>query len=1013
MNNNLGLLAGLSGLAFWHKVKGAKTARSVDVSRAITEQRARFNPLRNFTPERLVRAIDNWRIGTLCDLARILEELEQRDDMIIACSQKMKASVARCKHSVQIVEGQENNPVAQQHKKTLEDFWANVRTSSVFCRNERGGFRLLVKQMMDAVHAKYAVHEIIWEPHRDGTIRARFQFVPLWMFENHTGELRYLNYYGAYDGIAMEPGEWMVTVGEGVGIAAAVAAMSKRLSLNDWLLFSEKCGIPGLHAKTGAPEGSDEWEKLVDALRSFGKDWAVVTGHETEVATVSLANSGQTPYPELVKAMNKAISVLYRGADLSTQSGEGGDANGASLQGEESDILEQDACEMLSETLQEQVERFVIEYVYGKGVRPLAYIQIEPNAKEDAKLDMEIDNHLMDAGISLSKNDMLQRYGRTEWKPEDTEDAPVKRQTPQPGALGPDGKPLPAPGGQENANPFGPRALANENDDESARRAAWVSLQDDLKDALSACEKALSAQDEAGLIAALKKLPKTADGHALAAQFKERMKAQLANAKWDDADHPRDKGGRFIKGEGEGRTIETHAYAKDGRHFKLNRKGEHVYGPEAVEDKFSFGKRFNGLAKRKDTPHFDANKSVKDSGKRTFGEMTEKDYYRRDDKPIAYPDGEGPKDGQPKYNWTCGGKKLSAKAAYALERACAEGISGQLLTPETTSVKVRCDYYNGKNQIAQFVGGTGKAKTLYDARTEAARQEAKFRQVDSIVSNYDKLFGTIASDCADGNYEANVAYFLTRTKCRIGGGAKNDNLGALDLTRDHIKVAGDTVTLDFDAKNSHWKQTIRDRRLAKWMGERLKEAKPGEPVLGSRTTPSKVNGYLTSVGDKCGVVKNGDGKGFTAHNIRHAGATRLADELVDKIEIDPAKDRKGYISALASVVRDCGHHIGDTGKLAFEKYISPKVLFKNAPDLLEMDTAWRIANENNAPDGRFGPDIGKYAPVLPDEPFDGYDDEDDDVPFYTEADYERIPVLKELLELVEANDALDAQPDAD
>ena len=484
--------------------------------------------------------------------------------------------------------------------------------------------------------------------------------------------------------------------------------------------------------------------------------------------------------------------------------------------------------------------------------------------------------------------------------------------------------------------------------------------------------------------------------------------AQLANAKWDDAEHPRDKGGRFIKGEGEGRTIETHAYAKDGRHFKFNRKGEHVYGPEAVEDKFSFGKRFDGLAKRKDTPHFDANKSVKDSGKRTFGEMTEKDYYRRDDKPIAYPDGEGPKDGQPKYNWTCGGKKLSAKAAYALERACAEGISGQLLTPETTSVKVRCDYYNGKNQIAQFVGGTGKAKTLYDARTEAARQEAKFRQVDSIVSNYDKLFGTIASDCADGNYEANVAYFLTRTKCRIGGGAKNDNLGALDLTRDHIKVAGDTVTLDFDAKNSHWKQTIRDRRLAKWMGERLKEAKPGEPVLGSRTTPSKVNGYLTAVGDKCGVVKNGDGKGFTAHNIRHAGATRLADELVDKIEIDPAKDRKGYISALASVVRDCGHHIGDTGKLAFEKYISPKVLFKNAPDLLEMDTAWRIANEETPP-----AESDDFQPRLPDAPADGYDDEDDDVPFYTEADYERIPVLKELLELVEANDALDAAPDAD
>ena len=320
-----------SGIGFWRRIRHMKTARSVDVSRAITEQRARFNPMRNFTPDKLVRAIDAWRIGTLCDLARILEELEMRDEMILACSQKMKSSVARCAHSVKIVEGYEEDAEAQEQRKVLERFYANVRTSHVFCRNERGGFRLLVKQMMDAVHSKYAVHEIIWEPKPDGTISARFQFVPLWMFENHTGELRYLNYYGAYDGVPMAPGEWMVTVGDGVGIAAAVAAMSKRLSLNDWLLFSEKCGTPGLHVTTPAAKDSPEWEELVDAVRSFGRDWGAVTDENTKFNTVSLAQSGSIPYPELVRAMNRAISVLYRGADLSTLSGEG-ENTGASLQ---------------------------------------------------------------------------------------------------------------------------------------------------------------------------------------------------------------------------------------------------------------------------------------------------------------------------------------------------------------------------------------------------------------------------------------------------------------------------------------------------------------------------------------------------------------------------------------------------------------------------------------------------------------------------------------------------------
>lgn len=1033
----LGIMAGLSGLAFWHKIKGAKTARSVDASRAITEQRARFNPLRNFTPERLVRAIDSWRIGTLCDLARILEELEQRDDMIIACSQKMKASVARCKHSVQIVEGQENNPVAQQHKKTLEDFWASVKTSSVFCRNERGGFRLLVKQMMDAVHAKYAVHEIVWEPHRDGTIRARFQFVPLWMFENHTGELRYLDYYGAYDGVPMNPGEWMVTVGEGVGIAAAVAAMSKRLSLNDWLLFSEKCGIPGLHAKTGAPEGSEEWEKLIDALRNFGKDWSLLTGIETEIDTVSLANSGQTPYPELVKAMNKAISVLYRGADLSTQSGEGGDANGASLQGEESDILEQDACEMLSETLQEQVDKFVIEYTYGYGVTPLAYIQIEPNAKDDAKLDMEIDNHLMDAGVSLSKNDMLQRYGRTEYKPEDADDAPVKRQNPAGGGMIPDGGQSMPFGGLENQSPFGTRALANENGDESARREAWVSFQADLKDALSACEKALSAKDEGGFVAALKRLPKTADGHRLAAHLKERMKARLANARFEESEHPRGRDGRFVKGEGEGRVAETFAYEKiKGGAYKLDRHGNHVYAADAIKEQFKFGKKF-GEVKAKPCPAWDRNKAdVPFSGKRLFSEMSPDEVYVRGDRPIDYGDGKTP-DGKPKYEWTRGGRKVPAAEAVQLEEAVKTRISGQLLTDKASSVRVRADYANGENQLAQFVGGTGKPKTIYDAATEVARQKAKFDQVEDVCAKYDTLFNGVADGCRKGVEEAEVAYFLMRTKCRIGGkrGKGNDNFGALDLTGEHVKVSGDKISLEFDAKNAHWRQTVTDRKLAGILSGRMSKVGKGERIFSVRE--AKVNKFLTRLGEEAGVVENADGKGFTAHNIRHAGATRLAEKLVGQIKIDPKKDENGYLRELEKVVTECGRHICDSPKVAFEKYIAPQVLFQRVPWMLEK--RWKFANElgflvpeaaiwynmpmatmkmaNGAPaDGDDGfimdenPDEGwEVMPIDPDGNLDEVyedDDDDEDTPFYTEEDYENCPVLRVMMRDLGGDDPL-------
>ena len=69
----------------------------------------------------------------------------------------------------------------EQHRAVLEDFWNNVSCINAYDRNERGGFRRLVKQMMSAVSYKYACHHIVWQP-MHGTLRATFEFVPLWLF---------------------------------------------------------------------------------------------------------------------------------------------------------------------------------------------------------------------------------------------------------------------------------------------------------------------------------------------------------------------------------------------------------------------------------------------------------------------------------------------------------------------------------------------------------------------------------------------------------------------------------------------------------------------------------------------------------------------------------------------------------------------------------------------------------------------------------------------------------------
>lgn len=412
-----------------------KNAPSAGSARIMSDMRARYNPLRNFNPDKLVAALDGWRIGTLEDLARILEELEQRNYMMMTCSRKMKASVSRCPYTVRLLEGHENDPTAQLHQQVLEKFWASIRVTDCFNRNVRGGVRMLVKNMMEAQSRVYSVSEIVWTPKPDG-IMATFVKTPLHFFENHTGRLRYLNYLGAYDGIDMNDGEWLVTIGDGVGIAASVCAMAQSLSFQDWLLFSERAGIPIVHAKTPAQKGSPAWEDLVNGVVHIGRFGGLVTDTETDVQTVSLAAGGTPPYPLLIDTMNRAIATLYRGADLSTLSQGKGDGTGASVQADETDILEQDACEMISETLQEQVERYVIAYNFGEGTRPLAFIKFEPDAKPDLKQDMEVDDHLANLGVQLSKREALERYGRREFDPNDAEDSPLVLRTTATGGAG-------------------------------------------------------------------------------------------------------------------------------------------------------------------------------------------------------------------------------------------------------------------------------------------------------------------------------------------------------------------------------------------------------------------------------------------------------------------------------------------------------------------------------------------------------------------------------------------------
>ncbi len=389
-----------------------KTDVIVQQPRISWARRTSYNPIRSLTFPKLTQQLEGFAIGYIGDAARTWDAMENRDLLLKGVAAKRKKAVSRWAHEVHTID---DSPEAMKHKATLEYFYNNLSATNAFDENVHGGISLLIRQMLDCVGKRYAVHEIVWKPAVEG-LTADFRFVPLWFFENVTGRLRYLKEPGMLEGVAMNPGEWLTCAGDGLMEASSVAYMFKHLPLKDWLVYCERHGMPGIRGKTSAPKGSEAWETMLTAVKNFASEFAAVMSTDETIEAIDLSTKGELPYEKLIEYLDRAIVSLWRGSDLSTMSSSPG-GTGASVQHDETELLEEDDADLITECLWEQVDKFVIRYEYGADVRPLAYFKLSPRQSVDASKEILIDKGLVEMGVPLAISDIYSRYGRRQPEP--------------------------------------------------------------------------------------------------------------------------------------------------------------------------------------------------------------------------------------------------------------------------------------------------------------------------------------------------------------------------------------------------------------------------------------------------------------------------------------------------------------------------------------------------------------------------------------------------------------------
>ncbi len=468
-----------------------------------TASESRFSPLRDLTPEMLVMYIECFEAGDFAWLDRTMRAMESRDDIWKVSAAKARKDISRRRWQCAPLEGFEGDPAAEAQAQKLREFYTSLRCTDFKCRNVSSGIRGLVAGVMRAYNDMWSVHEVIYEPRADGSLRAELVRCPLEWFTLRGGMICLAA--DGRDPQPLEPGGWLVAQSDGVGVACAVAYMFKRLALGDWAVYSGRCGHPGIHGKTSAAKGTQQWTDFVAALKKFGKEWACATGLDDVIEKIDLSVAGTLPYPGLVERMDRAIASLQRGADLSTMSAGQGAGDGASLQGDEADIIAADNCEMVTEACRSQIDPVVISWWFGDAPVKAGFRLIPPQ-RDTIDRDLKIDAQLSSQGVRLSKRDALSRYERREADPADADDAPL---IPAPAAPGFANE---APAGNPGGKPADPAQAA-------LRRAAAAVLDGSLPlgEALAAARKEIEA------------LP--AYGDALAAALEE----QIAKAMFEAA----------------------------------------------------------------------------------------------------------------------------------------------------------------------------------------------------------------------------------------------------------------------------------------------------------------------------------------------------------------------------------------------------------------------------------------------------------------------------------------------
>lgn len=239
-------------------------------------------------------------------------------------------------------------------------------------------------------------------------------------------ELRLYEEIATPQGNPLAPGKWLTILRQPTEVArgglmrtGAPIMMAKRFSFRDWIVLSQRYGIPFPIIKYSDTNDQETLQVALEILRRFGSDGGAAVHKDLEIEVTDGVKVKDPMQDRLIEVCNNEMSKLVNGSTLRNDNTGAGSYGLGDVHDSVAWDEVRDDGEMLSEAINLQICRPFAIYNRMAAPPPVASVVVEPDLGPQAfvTLAVKMKNEL---GVDVSQSQLRQRTGLR--KPVNAED---------------------------------------------------------------------------------------------------------------------------------------------------------------------------------------------------------------------------------------------------------------------------------------------------------------------------------------------------------------------------------------------------------------------------------------------------------------------------------------------------------------------------------------------------------------------------------------------------------------